>query len=174
MRRVSGFLGFSGRGQRAATTRVERAALHRRDRARAHLERVRRGHPDGPQPWRPALLVLLASLGAGAVFGTRLPLAASLENVSVRGAERLSAREIAEVAGLERGASTVAMHQSPCSRSVARPMVCQSASFPSSAQSPSLVTLMVTASIRPTRLLLYRRASGNIAASRSSGPRCNT
>ena len=104
MRRVGRFEGISGRRRHAGTTRVERAALHRRERARAHLDRVRGRRPAERPLRRPALLVLLASLAAGAVAGARLPLAASLESVSVRGAERLSALEVAEATGLERGA----------------------------------------------------------------------
>ena len=104
MRRTGGFEQLFGRRRRASTTRAERAAADRRGRARAHLERVRHGHPAERRLRRPALLVLLASLGAGAVAGAHLPLGASLENVSVRGADHLSATEIAEATGVERGA----------------------------------------------------------------------
>jgi hypothetical protein len=104
MRRASRFEQIFSRPQHARTTRAERAAMDRRERARAHLERVRHGRPTERRLRRPALLVLLASLGAGAVAGAHLPLGASLENVSVQGAEHLTAMEIAEATGLERGA----------------------------------------------------------------------
>ena len=104
MRRADRFESIAGRRRHPGTTRIERAAFDRRERARAHLDRVRRRPPAERRLRRPALLVLLASLAAGAVAGARLPLAASLESVSVRGAERLSALEVAEATGLERGA----------------------------------------------------------------------
>jgi cell division septal protein FtsQ len=91
--------------------RVDRDATQRRARAQAHLDRVRRGR-GGPirlRLPRRALAVAAAALVCGAACGERALLFAAggagpLERIAVRGAARVSPAQVAEAAGVARGA----------------------------------------------------------------------
>lgn len=101
--------------------RVERDARLRRDRAQAHLERVRsRRSPASPGAMRWAAQglsrrgfagALLAGLLVGALWGDDLlaggggSTPGSVAAIAVRGAQHLSAREIAGASGVEPGAA---------------------------------------------------------------------
>lgn len=89
-------------------TRAERSAQARRARARAHLERIRGQGPAPRSPGLPgptllALAVLVTSVSAGMGFGAGWR-PHPVDRVWVEGAHWLRGAEIAEAAGLGRGA----------------------------------------------------------------------
>jgi cell division septal protein FtsQ len=95
-------------------TRLERAARARRRRALQHLERVR-GRREGvapPPPRRLPAAILGASLAAGVWLGGQWVGAATLERVSVQGAQHLSAQAIAAASGVVPGSSLARLDRS--------------------------------------------------------------
>ena len=90
--------------------RLERDARARRTRANSHLSRLRnRGRVEQEQ--RPARRrVALVALAVGAVFGTCasevwIRAGGGVETIAVRGAQRLTPREVAAATGIPRGAA---------------------------------------------------------------------
>ena len=87
--------------------RFERAARERRERAHAHLERVRSERREDPAIGGllfPARGVAVAVSVAAGVLLAGAPWAERLDSIHVLGAERLSAAQVAEATGVERGA----------------------------------------------------------------------
>lgn len=108
--------------QQQGLTRVERAERARRRRARKHLDRIQgrtgaaprrrsaaapRGGRERVRPQVPrrgvALLVMAASLGAGALAETAWRRDATLDSLAVQGLRRVGAAEIGERSGLAPG-----------------------------------------------------------------------
>ncbi|MBW2269037.1 MAG: cell division protein FtsQ/DivIB [Deltaproteobacteria bacterium] len=92
--------------RRSALTRAERAAQARRRRALSHLERVqgrKQPPPSGPDLRRLALPAFALAATVGLWIGNVALRPGPLAVLAVRGAETLSAEEIAQAAGLARG-----------------------------------------------------------------------
>jgi cell division septal protein FtsQ len=103
-------------GRRSAPTRAERKAEARRARALSHLQRVRGQLPSGVQRHAVFTAAALLAVATGAASGVSLASGADwfgrdaqLRAISVRGASRLAAADVARATGLARSAALTAV-----------------------------------------------------------------